>query len=311
MPEIERLIADPEPEARTSPDFGFAPRLVSLLGDRKLKNSARDTLVGYGQSVVDMLRDSLENPAEDRWVRRHIPATLARIPGQASMDILVATLQTNDRFLRFQGDCRHREAASRPSGADGCREPVERLALDEGSVYYSRLGSYYNLFVKGRLPAKAILAGKLRHWLIPALEHLPIEERITRGDALLRNRPRGVDATLRALIADPDPVVAAAAVDLVGMQGVRTLDVELDRLAAGRNVDRIVTDAVAWSVALRDGSRTDGRWAGALPAVAVVDRLRKLPLFASVSMASMSSVVLKIDREELFDLLGQRPELLR
>ena len=342
------LLDDPHPEvaeeamrsirAFDEPDFGFAPRLVSLLGDRQLKNSARDTLVRFGQSVVDTLKDCLENPAEDRWVRRHIPATLARIAGQASMDILVATLQTNDRFLRFKAIAAIEKLHRDHPELTIAREPIERLALAEGSVYYSRLGSYYNLLVKGRLPTESILArelsekidfsvdriyrllgllhawkdiagvrwaiaygdararagaveyldnllaGKLRNWLIPVLEHLPIEDRIKRGDALLKSRPHGVDATLRALITDHDPVVAAAAVELVGAHGIRTLDVELDRLAADRDADRIVTDAAAWSVALRGGSRTDGRWAGALPAVAVVDRMFKLPLFASVSI---------------------------
>ena len=36
-------------------DFLFAPTLVSLLGNRHLKSGARETLVGYGQSVVDVL----------------------------------------------------------------------------------------------------------------------------------------------------------------------------------------------------------------------------------------------------------------
>ena len=342
------LLDDPHPEvaeeamrsirAFDEPDVAFAPRLVSLLGDRQLKNSARDTLARYGQSVVDMLTYCLENPAEDRWVRRHIPATLARIPGQASMDILVATLQTHDGFLRFKAIAAIEKLHRDHPELTIAREPIERLALAEGSVYYSRLGSYYNLFVKGRLPTDTILAtelsekldfsvdrmyrllgllhawkdiaaarwaivygdararagaveyldnvlaGKLRTWLIPVLENLPIEDRIKRGDALLKSRPRGVDATLRALIADHDPVVAAAAVDRVGAHGIRTLEIEVDRLAADGDADRIVTDAAAWSVALRGGSRTDGTWAGALPAVAVVDRLRKLPLFASVSI---------------------------
>ena len=129
-----------------------------------------------------------------------------------------------------------------------------------------------------------VLAGKLRNWLIPVLEDLPVEERVKRGDALLKSRPRGVDATLRALIADPDPVVAAAAVHLAGAHGIRTLNGEIDRLAADRDADRVVADAAAWSRALRGGSRPDGAWTGALPAVAVVERLRELPLFASVGI---------------------------
>ena len=342
------LLDDPQPEvaaeamrsirALDEPDSLFVPRLVSLLGHRQLKNSARDTLVRYGEPVVDVLRYCLENPAEDRWVRRHIPATLARIPNQASMDILVATLGTDDRFLRFKAIAAIEKLHRDHPGLTIGREPIEQLALAEGTVYYTRLGSYYNLFVRGRLPTDTILArelsekldfsvdrtyrllsllhpwkdiaaarwaiahgdararagaaeyldnvlsGKLRTWLVPVLEDLPIVDRVKRADALLKSRPRGVDATLRALIADRDPVVAAAAVDLIGTHDIQTLEVELDRLAADRDADRIVRDTAAWRQAARRGTPADGTWTGALPAIAVVDRLRKLPLFASVSI---------------------------
>ncbi len=348
------LLDDPDPEvadeamrsirALDEPDVWFAPQLVSLLGHHRLKSSARETLARYGEPVIAMLRYSLENPAEDEWVRRRIPATLARIPGQASMDVLVATLQADDRFLRFEAlaaiETLHRDQPDLTI----TREPVERFALAEASGHYSRLGSRYELFGDGGLPTGTILAralsetidrsvdrvyrllgllypwkdiaaarwsiahgdararagaveyldnvlsGKLRNWLIPVLEHLPVEERIKRGDALLRSRPRGVDATLRALIADPDPVVAAAAVHLAGAHGIRTLDGEVDRLAADRDADRIVREAAAWSRARRGGSRPDGALTSALPAVEVVDRLRRLPLFTSVGIDELFRV---------------------
>lgn len=348
---LVQLLDDPDPEvaeeamrsirALDDPDFWFAPKLISLLGQRQLKSSARETLVRYGEPVIDALRYCLDNPAEAVWVRRHIPATLARIPGQASMDILVATLRTDDRFLRFKAIAAIEKLHRDHPDLKIAREPVERLALAEGSAHYARLRSHYNLFVEGGLPAETTLAGelseksdrsvdrvyrllgllhpwkdiaaarwaivfgdsraragaveyldnvlstRLRNWLIPVLEDLPVEERVKRGDALLKSRPRGVDTTLRALLADPDPVVAAAAVHLVGTLGIRTLDVEVNRLAADREADRIVTDAAAWVRALRGGSRRDGAGTGALPAVEVVDRLRKLPLFASVGVDEM------------------------
>lgn len=348
------LLDDPHPEvvdeamrsirALDEPDAWFTPQLVSLLGHHRLKSSARETLVRYGEPVVELLRYSLENPAEDEWVRRRIPATLARIPGQASMDILVATLQTEDRPLRFEALAAIEKLHRDHPELTIAREPVERLALAEASVHYSRLASHYELFVDGRLPAGTILAGalsenidrsvdrlyrllgllypwkdiaaarwsiahgnararagaveyldnvltgELRNWLIPVLEHLPVEERIKRGDALIGTRPHRADATLLALIADPDPVVAASAVHLADVHGIRFLDCEVDRLAAGRDADRIVTDAAAWSRERRGGSRPDAAWTGALPAVAVVDRLRRLPLFASVGIDALFQV---------------------
>ena len=45
-------------------------------------------LVSYGEPVVDALAHFMRDPEEDIWVRRHIPATLAQIPSQKSVDVL-------------------------------------------------------------------------------------------------------------------------------------------------------------------------------------------------------------------------------
>ena len=63
-------------------------RSSSLLRDRRLKGRARAVLVSYGEPVVDALAHFLRDPDEDIWVRRHIPATLAQIPSQKSVDVL-------------------------------------------------------------------------------------------------------------------------------------------------------------------------------------------------------------------------------
>ena len=51
----------------------FVPTLVSLLRHRTLKSSARETLVGYGEDVLDALAYVLRDQDEDIWVRRHLP----------------------------------------------------------------------------------------------------------------------------------------------------------------------------------------------------------------------------------------------
>ena len=73
-------------------DFRFVPTLISLLRDRRAKSEARDVLIGYGEEIVDALAFFLNDTDEDPWVRRHIPATLARIPCQKSLDALVLSL---------------------------------------------------------------------------------------------------------------------------------------------------------------------------------------------------------------------------
>ena len=59
-------------------------------------------LVGYGEPVVDALAHFMRDPDEDIWVRRHIPATLAQIPGQKTVDVLTAALAEPDGFLRYK-----------------------------------------------------------------------------------------------------------------------------------------------------------------------------------------------------------------
>ena len=86
------LLYDPAPDvadeamasvrAAGSGDFVFVPTLIALLRHRRLKGHARMVLVGYGEPVVDALAHFMRDPEEDVWVRRHIPATLALIPGQ-------------------------------------------------------------------------------------------------------------------------------------------------------------------------------------------------------------------------------------
>src|SRR4029079_5574671 len=89
-------------QAAGSADFIFVPTLVALLRNRQLKARARGVIVSYGEPVVDVLAHFLRDPDEDIWVRRHIPTSLAQIPSQKSVDVLVAALAEPDGFLRYK-----------------------------------------------------------------------------------------------------------------------------------------------------------------------------------------------------------------
>jgi len=143
--------------ATRSPGEGgyfFVPTLVSLLRHRRLKQSARQVLVGYGEGVVDILGYFMSDPEEDLWVRRHIPATLALIPHQKSVDLLQAALAEEDGFLRYKAvtalETLHR--AHPELTLDPKR--VEELAQKEGRLYFRYLGLHYNLYgADGRAPS--------------------------------------------------------------------------------------------------------------------------------------------------------------
>ena len=165
------LLHDPDPDvadeamrsvrALERTDFLFAPTLVSLLGNRRLKSGARETLERYGEPVVDVLKYFLEAPEEDVWVRRHIPATLARIPCQASMDTLGAMLDTRDAFLRFKVVTAIEKLRREHPPLTYKKDAIERLALAEGRAYFNRLGLHYNLFVRAKMPKDSVLARAL------------------------------------------------------------------------------------------------------------------------------------------------------
>ena len=123
----------------------FLPALISLLGHRVLKTAARQALVGYGEAAVGTLAHALADSREDLWIRRHVPATLALIPTQASMDALVHALEDHDRFLSFKAitaiEKLHRDHRSLTFPV----AVIERRVLREASRYCDDLCARHDL----------------------------------------------------------------------------------------------------------------------------------------------------------------------
>ena len=144
------------------PDLLAVPALISLLGDRRLKSAARRVLVAYGESVVEPLAHFLEDENEDLWVRRHIPATLARIGTPRSLDVLVAALsRTQDGFLRFKmAEAIGRIRRDHPDYKLD-REPIEKQILRDTAKYFEHLSLRANLRRDGKLPPESLLARTL------------------------------------------------------------------------------------------------------------------------------------------------------
>ena len=352
------LLHDPDPEVADeamrslrslgATDFMFAPTLISLLGNRRLKSGARETLVGYGPGVVDILKYFLTDPEEDIWVRRHIPATLARIPCQASMDVLIDLMDDPDGFLRFKVVAAVEKLRRGQPSLTFKREPVENAALREGRKYFNRLGLHHNLFVRADLSSDCVLAHalsekldrtvdriyrllgllypwkdiaaarwaiergdnraransleyldnvlstQLRHRVLPSLEDTPVEEKVRRGNVLLKTRPRDVEETLLELINDDDQVVAASAIDLVGHLEMWSLSDDVEHVLAHRDPkDWYVFEAASWTLAAQSLSahRRRERWVEPLPAASLATRMRSLPLFALVGVDEIFRIV--------------------
>jgi CRP-like cAMP-binding protein/HEAT repeat protein len=339
-PEVAHEAMDSVQAAGTS-DFVFVPTLVALLRNRQLKARARAVLVSYGEPVVDVLAYFLRDPEEDIWVRRHIPTSLAQIPSQKTVDVLVAALSEPDGFLRFKVIAALDRLRRSDAALSFPRETLETHTLRESAHYFNYLSLDSNLVAAksleshdllsrtidqkmertkdriyrllsmiypwrdigaaqwtlshgdGRSRASAseyldnILTGQLRKRVMPVIEDLPVEERVKRGNVLLKTRPRDLEDTLLHLINDDDQVVAAVAIDVVRQNRVWSLGDDIEHVLAHRDVhDWYVFETASWALAERrmPADRRRELWLEPLPASDIAGTLRTLPLFASVSI---------------------------
>jgi AAA family ATP:ADP antiporter len=125
-----------------------------------------------------------------------------------------------------------------------------------------------------------VLKGALRKKLMPVLEEPAAGEE-------LRGQQQSIEVSVRRLIQDPDPVLSAAAVLFAWQIKLGNLNAELEQVLASRDArDWCVFEAASWvSAAFRlQETRRRALWIEPLPTVEVADRLRRLPLFASLSV---------------------------
>ena len=160
--------------ARATPggDPRFVPALVSLLGHRVLKAPARAALISFGDGIVDALAYFLTDQHEHVWVRRHVPATLAALPGQASLTALVGALDDPDGFLRYKiieaiaTIRRAQPALALPPGV------VDRLVIQETSRYYNYLTLRFNIVQRDSDGAQSLVVRALTDKLDRTLDRI-------------------------------------------------------------------------------------------------------------------------------------------
>ena len=150
----------------------FLPSLISRLGHRTLKNLARETLVGFGDEIVPALRYALENPHEYVWVKRHIPSTLALLPGQASMDALVGSLDQADGFLRYKIIAAIETIRRKDPTLVAPAPAVEALLLKESNLYCNVLTLRSNIGEHAPGPHAALLERALGERLERILDRI-------------------------------------------------------------------------------------------------------------------------------------------
>jgi ATP:ADP antiporter, AAA family len=207
-------------------DFLFVPPLVSLLRNRLLKGAARDVLAGYGEDVVPTLVYFLRDKDEDIWIRRHMPATLARIPCEASLQALVGALEDPDGFLRYKALAALEHLRRTRPDLTVPPATVERLIAAETARAFDRLTLHYNLFYVGDLDKDSLLARALaekydraftRVFTLLSLVHPPadiaaVRHALVHGDA--RSRSNAAEFLDNILKGDARPRVMLLAEDM-------------------------------------------------------------------------------------------------
>ena len=176
------LLYDPDPEVveaaigsvrgAGTADYIFVPALITLLRNRQVKGSARETLASYGEGVVDALEHFMRDPQEDIWLRRHIPTTIGRIGTQRAVDVLLAALDEPDGFLRYKIIA----ALERMRRTDATlvfdRTKLQPLIIREARHHLEAVSLHHNLFVRGKLPASSLLSQALQEKMTRAKDRV-------------------------------------------------------------------------------------------------------------------------------------------
>lgn len=186
-------------------DFLFVAPLVSLLRNRRLKSSARSVLVGYGEAVIAPLTYFMNDRDEDKWVRRHVPATLAQLPFAASVQALTAALDDPDGFLRFKAAMALEKIRRERPELTTDNAVVTRQINTEAGRAFNALTLHYNLFVAGGLNPECLLARTLKEKQARAMNR-------TFTLLSLIHSPSDV-AAVRHALKDPDVKVRSRAIE--------------------------------------------------------------------------------------------------
>ena len=130
-----------------------------------------------------------------------------------------------------------------------------------------------------------LLGGVVRRRVMPILDDTPLADKVRYANGVLKSRPRDLEDTLAQLIHDDDPVIAASAIHFVSASGSFTsLQGDFDYVTSHRAERRSCVEAARGPRRRRPRERRDS------PVVALVDRIRRTPVFAALSIDELFRV---------------------
>jgi AAA family ATP:ADP antiporter len=139
-----------------------------------------------------------------------------------------------------------------------------------------------------------MLGGEVRRRVMLLVEDMPAEERVRKGNVIYKTRPRDLEDTVAQLVHDDNQVIASAAILLIEERQLWSLADDLEHVLGHRDARHwLVFEAASWALAASrmPEARRRQLWQEPLPAVVLVERLRRLPLFDFTSVDELFRVV--------------------
>ena len=267
------------------------PATLALLGTQR----AMDALVTSLDDPDGFLRYKCIVAIEQ--LRREHPAIVCPRPVLEALVVKETSryyngLTLHQNLLRHTTDAGHSLLAS--ALEDKLRRAVDRIYRLLGLLYRVEDVAAARHTIErgeGRRRAAAVeyldnlLGGTVRKRVMPILDDSPISDKVRYANLVLKSRPRDLEDTLAQLVHEDDPVVAAAAIHFVGKRQLWSLGDDLEYVATHRSRDeRVVIEAATWALSLKQTGRADTVATDSLPIVELADRVRAVPLFASLSV---------------------------
>jgi ATP/ADP translocase len=107
---LDSYLQDPDPSVRRIAAksaqlvcrLNFVPLLLNMLSDRETRGQAREALAAYGDRVVGVLREWLDDRSRPIEVRLRIPRVLRMIGTQRASEVLLFSNIQDDALLRYR-----------------------------------------------------------------------------------------------------------------------------------------------------------------------------------------------------------------
>lgn len=113
----------------------FVPTLIAHLRKKNIRKYARESLAEFGEDIIDILAEHLENDRKDKKERQAIPKVFSLIGSQNSVNHLINNLSQKDLHLRYEIIKALNKLRVKFQGLKFDKESIKSKILDEIELY--------------------------------------------------------------------------------------------------------------------------------------------------------------------------------